>query len=125
LAVAGSVLVAVFPTDPGESVSLSAQIHRYAAGVVFFCVPIAALLVASRLRDIGRMPRYRTCLQASVIFTGIVLAVFLASQSAMAPESLYGTLGLWQRVLFVAELSLLAQLAFLITRGTASQTGSG
>jgi hypothetical membrane protein len=113
LAVAGAVLVAVFPTDPGASVSLSAKIHRYSAGVIFFCLPIAASLVAGRLTA---LPRHRKVLWVSIAVTTVVLGVFLFSQSAAAPESFYATLGLWQRVLFAVELALLAQLANLAVR---------
>jgi hypothetical protein len=104
LAVVGLVLAAVFRTDLGESLSLSAQIHRYAAGVVFFCVPIAALAVVRRVAR--PKPLY-----ASVIVTVVVLTLFMTSHFDVMPVALQELNGLFQRLLFVAELVLLAQLA--------------
>lgn len=113
LAVLGLLLAAVFRTDLGESLSLSAQIHRYAAGVVFFCVPIAALLVARRL---DRGLRCRKWLSANVIVTSFVLALFLTSHLGAMPEVIQELNGLFQRTLFVFELALLAQLMVLVQR---------
>lgn len=110
LAVLGLVLAAAFPTDPGDlSVSLSAQIHRYAAGVVFFCLPITAFLVARRL------PR-RRALYAGVVVTSVLLTVFLTCHLGPMPDALGDLSGLLQRLLFVAELVLLAQLVRVVHR---------
>ncbi|OLF07162.1 hypothetical protein BLA60_28540 [Actinophytocola xinjiangensis] len=116
LAVAGAVLAAVFPTDLGESLSVSAQIHRYAAGVVFFCVPIAAVLVARQLRDVRYLAGYRRALYGSVVLTSVVLALFMTSHFGVMPEVLQELNGLFQRVLYVLELVLLAQLVLLPLR---------
>lgn len=114
LAMLGLLLAAVFPTDFGDrSVTLSAQIHRYAAGVVFFAVPIAVLLVARRL------PR-RKSLYVSVFVTTVLLTLFLTCH--LGPmEAYFGHLsGLLQRLLFVAELVLLGQLVAVAARPRAS-----
>lgn len=110
LAMLGLLLAAAFRTDLGdESVTMSAQIHRYAAGVVFFCVPIAAFLVARRL------PR-RPSLYASTIVTTALLTLFLTCHLGPMPAAVGELSGLIQRLLFVAELVLLAQLVRVVSR---------
>lgn len=116
LAVLGSLLAAIFPTDLGESLSASAQVHRYSAGVVFYCVPIAVVLVARQLTGVGYLARYRKSLYANVIATSIVLALFMTSHFGVMPEALRDLNGLFQRLLFVLELSLLGQLVLLPLR---------
>ncbi len=116
LAVLGSLLAAIFRTDLGESLSTSALIHRYAAGVVFFCVPIATFLVARGLTGVGYLARHRKWLYANVIVTVVVLALFMTSHFGMMPELMRELNGLFQRVLFVLELSLLAHLVALPLR---------
>lgn len=116
LAVLGSVLAAVFRTDLGESLSTSAQIHRYAAGVVFFCVPIATFLVARGLTGVGYLARDRKLLYANVIVTAVVLTLFMTSHFGAMPELLQDLNGVFQRVLFVLELVLLGQLTLLPLR---------
>jgi len=118
LAVVCLVLAAVFRTDLGESVSTSAQIHRYAAGVVFFCVPIAALLVTRQLTHIAFLARYRKSLYVNVLVTTVVLTAFLTSHLGAMPEAIQELNGLFQRLLFAAELALLTQLALLPQRFT-------
>ena len=116
LAVVGSALAAVFPTDLGESLSFSAQVHRYAAGVVFFCVPIAVVLVARQLTQVSYLARYRKSLYVNAIVTSVVLALFMTSHFGVMPEALHELNGLFQRLLFVLELSLLGQLTLLPLR---------
>jgi hypothetical protein len=110
LAMLGLLLAAAFRTDPGDlSVTLSAQIHRYAAGVVFFAVPIAALLVARRLEQ-------RKSLYVSIVVTTALLTLFLTCHLGPMPAVLGEMSGLLQRLLFVAELVLLAQLVRVVSR---------
>lgn len=116
LAVIAGVLAAVFQTDLGESVSTSAQIHRYAAGVVFFCVPIATLLVARQLRGVGYLATYRKWMTVNAIASSVVLTLFLTSHLGPMPEAIGELNGLFQRILFVLELGLLAQLVLLPVR---------
>ncbi|GAB3454857.1 DUF998 domain-containing protein [Actinophytocola sediminis] len=116
LAVVGSVLAAVFPTDLGESLSLSAQIHRYAAGVMFYCVPIAVVLVARQLRGVAYLAGYRKSLYAGVVVTSVVLTLFMTSHFGAMPAALQELNGLFQRLLYVLELGLLAQLVLLPLR---------
>jgi hypothetical protein len=110
LALAGLLAAAVFETDRGDlSVTLSAQIHRYAAGVVFFCVPITAFLVARRLTR-------RRSLYVGVLVTSVLLALFLTCH--LGPmEGVFGEVsGLLQRMLFCSQLFVLAQLVRVVQR---------
>ena len=109
LALLGLVLAAVFETDLGESVSVSALIHRYAAGVVFFCVPITAFLVARQL------PRRRP-LYAGVVVTSVLLVLFLTCHLGPLENVLGGLSGLLQRLLFCSQLVVLAQLVRVVQR---------
>jgi hypothetical protein len=110
LAVLGLLLAAAFRTDLGDqSVTLSAQIHRYAAGVVFFAVPIAVLLVARRVEQ-------RRSLYVGVVVTTVLLTLFLTCHLGPMPAVLGELSGLLQRFLFVAELVLLAQLVRVVAR---------
>ncbi len=104
LALLGLLLAAVFPTDLGDvSLSLSAQIHRYAAGVVFFCVPITAVLVARHLER-------RRGLYVGATIASVLLALFLTCHLGPMPDALGEMSGLLQRLLFVSELVVLGQL---------------
>ncbi len=110
LAMLALLLAAAFETDLGDqSVTLSAQIHRYAAGVVFFCVPITAVLVARR------MARRRALYLVAAIAT-MTLALFLTCHLGPMPDALGELSGLLQRVLFVAELGVLGQLVWVASR---------
>jgi hypothetical protein len=110
LAMLALVLAAAFETDLGDqSVTLSAQIHRYAAGVVFFCVPITAVLVARRMA--GRRALYLGAAVATAL-----LALFLTCHLGPMPDALGELSGLLQRLLFVAELAVLGQLVWVASR---------
>jgi hypothetical protein len=109
LAMLGLLLAAAFPTDLGESLTLSAQIHRYAAGVVFFCVPITAVLVARRVARAGSL------YTGAAVATGL-LALFLTCHLGPMPDALGEMSGLLQRLLFVSELVVLGQLVQIASR---------
>jgi hypothetical protein len=110
LALVGLLLAAVFPTDLGDvSLSLSAQIHRYAAGVVFFCVPITAALVARRTER-------RRALYVGATIASVLLVLFLTCHLGPMPDALGEMSGLLQRLLFVSELAVLGQLMWVVSR---------
>src|SRR6266498_2011654 len=110
LALLGLLLAATFETDPGTtSVSVSAQIHRYAAGVVFFCVPILTVLVARRVAE-------RKSLYAGTFVASTLLVLFLTCHLGPLEPVLGDLSGPLQRLLFCAELVLLAQLVRVIHR---------
>jgi Protein of unknown function (DUF998) len=116
LAVFGALLAAVFPTTPGEDLDVSAQIHRYAAGVVFFCVPIAVVLVARQLTGVAFLARYRKWLYANAAVTSVMLTLFMVSHFGVVPEAVQDLNGFFQRMLYVLELSLIGQLVLLPLR---------
>ncbi|GAA4435300.1 hypothetical protein GCM10023148_41770 [Actinokineospora soli] len=101
------VLVAVFPTNRSGPLTVSAEIHRYAAGVAFFLVPVAALLVIRRL---GRGTVERRWLVRSMAGTAALLVVFLVSHFGVVPEAMQDMRGVFQRMMFVLQLLILAQL---------------
>jgi hypothetical protein len=110
LALLGLLLAAAFRTDLGTaSVSVSANIHRYAAGVVFFCVPITAFLVARRVAR-------RRSLYVGVVVSSVLLVLFLTCHFGPMPDVLGELSGLLQRLVFVAELVVLGQLVRVINR---------
>src|SRR5699024_2875872 len=92
------LLVALFPTDRAEPVTLSAQIHRYAAGVACCCVPVAAWLLARRLSATGTNTAGAVRLHRTVCWNGAFLAMLLVSQTDLAPEAVQQLRGLLQRV---------------------------
>ena len=101
------VLVAVFPTNRSGPLTVSAEIHRYAAGVAFFCVPLAALLVAGRLE---RVDVHRRWLMRAMAATAGLLVVFLVSHFGLVPEVMQEMRGVFQRAMFVVQLVVLALL---------------
>ncbi|MGW5053448.1 DUF998 domain-containing protein [Actinokineospora sp. NPDC004072] len=106
LAALSCLLVAVFPTNESGPLTASAEIHRYAAGVAFVCVPIAALLVALRLAPSSA----RRWLVRSAAGTAVLLLVFLVSHFGLVPTELQEMRGLFQRMMFLLQLAILAQL---------------
>ena len=115
LALVGLLLAAGFETDPGDlSVSASALIHRYAAGVVFFCVPITAVAVARRLP-------HRRSLYMGAAVASVLLALFLTCHLGPMPDALGELSGLLQRLLFCADLVVLAQLVRVVQRPVVAQ----
>lgn len=99
------VLVALFPTNLTGPLTVSAEIHRYAAGVAFFSVPVAALLAARRLER-----AHRRWLTATMAGTAVLLLVFLTSHFEMLPQAMQDMRGVFQRMMFALQLVLLAQL---------------
>jgi hypothetical protein len=74
-------------------------------------VPITVFLVARRL------PRRRS-LYAGVVVTSVLLVLFLTCHLGPMPDALGELSGLLQRLLFCAELVLLAQLVRVVQRPT-------
>lgn len=112
LGCAGLLATVVFPTNAlGSVTSLDTVLHRYAAGLFFVCLPIAALLTLRRLPD----PATRVLTVTSVV----VGLLFLVSHVPLVfpgfPDAhLVGTLlprGLVERALLAVDLALLGSLA--------------
>lgn len=101
--VVSAVVTAVFPTDESFPLSLTAEIHRYAAITLFIAVPVAAgAAVAAPGRD-GWL------LGTTLLVTG-VLTVFLLSHLSVMPQDMQDLRGLFQRVLVVLDLAVLGRL---------------
>ncbi|WP_169808715.1 DUF998 domain-containing protein [Microtetraspora niveoalba] len=109
------LLVAGFPTDrPGLSLSMSGEIHRYAAFVAFVCMPLAGLLVARRTGS-------RAVRVLSLIAIGSLLLVLVPYGMGMVgldPHIVPG--GLTQRMTVVAQVGALLAMAFLAGASGAS-----
>ncbi|MFI6709693.1 DUF998 domain-containing protein [Nonomuraea sp. NPDC050478] len=109
-AAAGLMLSAVFPTDPGEIKSLTGEIHRWAAALVFTTLPVAGWTLA---RGRARAARW-SAVRALAVTAGLVLAVYLAAHPAsftsvwIGGEGYYGLL---ERALVVADMALLVVMA--------------
>lgn len=73
LAAVGLTVAVMFPTDPpaiaGPELSVSAQIHRYAAAVMFVIIPVTALVIARKTQ-----PPARSILTGSAVLS-IIAAV--------------------------------------------------
>ncbi|SDG83395.1 Protein of unknown function [Lentzea fradiae] len=102
----GLAVATVFPTDPtGEPTTLSGHVHRYAAGVMFVCLPAAGLLIARQF------PALRTV----AVTAGVSSVAFLVSHVSFEG---FTVRGLAERLLFVALYVLLFAIAGLHRRTT-------
>lgn len=110
------LLVAAFPTTRFAPLTLSAQIHRYAAGVAFCCVPLAAWLLATRLRDTGMSPGRVLGLHRSAVASSLLLIVVVTAQLGLLPEPIPHWSGLFQRAQLLVQLVILGQLLHTLTR---------
>ncbi|MFC6409778.1 DUF998 domain-containing protein [Planobispora longispora] len=113
----GLLLTASFPTDAAPAVvSITGEIHRWAAAVVFTALPCAGWLLGRRGRDTALL----TVSAASVA----LLAAFLAAHPGSLTADLIGGpdyYGLLERLLLLAEIALV----FLAARGAGVQDGQG
>ncbi|TDB75729.1 DUF998 domain-containing protein [Micromonospora sp. KC723] len=105
---AGLVIAAVVPTnEPGTSMDTAAYLHRYASVVAFLAVPVAGWLLAGHLP--GRAGNSLRALAA----TSLLLAGTMA-WSAYSGDRLL--IGLVERLLILAEVTLLAVVAASVAR---------
>jgi hypothetical protein len=105
------LLVAAFPTDrPGLPLSISGQIHRYAAFVAFLSLPLAGLIVARR----GGYAR--TVKGLSVVALAALTAVTVPYAAVALGLNLVGLPGLTQRMVVVTEVALLATFGLVALR---------
>ncbi|MFB9878317.1 DUF998 domain-containing protein [Planobispora siamensis] len=98
----GLLLTASFPTDAApDVVSITGEIHRWSAAVVFTALPCAGWMLARRSRDTALL----TVSAASVV----LLAAFLAAHPGSLTADLIGGAayyGLVERLLMLAEIAL-------------------
>ncbi|MEV4573292.1 DUF998 domain-containing protein [Nonomuraea jabiensis] len=109
---AGLMMSAIFPTDPGDSQvgSLSGEIHRWAAAVVFTSLPVAGWTLA---RGRAAAPRWNA-VRALSVTSAAMLAFYLAAHPASITSPLIGGAGYYgplERGVVLAEMALLVAMA--------------
>lgn|SRR5699024_6760030 len=141
LAAVGLTVAVIFPTDPpgiaGPELSLSAQIHRYAAAVMFVIIPITALAIARKtqppVRGILTSSAFLSAIAAVPAIVGRVDATTTglnASQSASGQSALTNPDTWWQLLETFAtnpgltERVQLVLVLVIVAVGTISATGS-
>lgn len=116
-AAAGLMLSAVFPTDPGgaEIATLTGEIHRWSAAVVFTALPVAGWVLA---RGRAARPRWNAVRSLSVT-SALTLAAYLAAHPASVTSPLIGGAGyygLLERGLVLVEMVLVTAMAVAASR---------
>src|SRR5699024_543541 len=104
------LLVALFPTDRAGPLTLSAEIHRYAAGAAFCCVPLAAWLLSRDPFVLRTRTHHAARLHRMTVVSAVILVVVLTSLLGLLPDAVHRIRGLLQRIQFLAQLAILAQL---------------
>jgi hypothetical protein len=118
---AGLLVCATFEVDPdGAARSFSGQIHNYAAVLAFIALPSAGwLLTRPSTSECPWEPRRTTIRRLAVASAGslvLVLGGFIGVMST-SPDHPEITLGLFERLLFLIDLALLATMARPLLRG--------
>ncbi|TQS30482.1 DUF998 domain-containing protein [Microbispora sp. KK1-11] len=109
------LLVAGFPTDPqGLPLSLSGNIHRYAAFVAFASLPLAGLLVARATRS--RLVR----VLCAVALGSLLLVVLPYAFRVLHLDPGAVPAGLTQRLTVVSEVAALVAMSVSAARSTAA-----
>ncbi|SDM33496.1 DUF998 domain-containing protein [Nonomuraea jiangxiensis] len=111
-AAAGLMMSAIFPTDPGGSEidSLSGEIHRWSAAVVFNSLPVAGWVLA-RHRSVA--PRWNA-VRAMSVTAAVTLAIYLAAHPATLTSPLINGsayYGLMERAVVLVEMVLIVVMA--------------
>ena len=108
-AAGGLMLSAVFPTDASVIKSMSGEIHRWAAAVVFTTLPVAGWSLARGRAPLPRWNAVKALSVTSVLALGVYLAAHPASFTSpwIGGESYYGLL---ERALVLAEIGLIAAM---------------
>ncbi|MGR6923021.1 DUF998 domain-containing protein [[Actinomadura] parvosata] len=118
---AGLMMSAIFPTDPGTSQigTVSGEIHRWSAAVVFTSLPVAGWILA---RGRTATPRWNA-VRAISVAAGVTLAVYLAAHPASITSSLLNGgayYGMLERGVVLAEMALLIAMALAALPGRAA-----
>jgi hypothetical protein len=126
---AGLLVCATFEVDPeGAARSFSGQVHNYAAVLAFIALPSAGWLLTRRSNgECPWEPRRRTIRRLAVASAGSLVLVlggfiWVISTSPDHPEI---TLGLFERLLFLVDLALLATMARPLLRAGVAEPASG
>ncbi|MGI5269774.1 DUF998 domain-containing protein [Nonomuraea sp. CA-218870] len=120
-AAAGLMLSGIFPTDPAtaELKSLTGEVHRWSAAVVFTTLPVAGWALAR-----GRAGAVRwSAVRALAVAAALMLAAYLAAHPASVTSVWIGGegyYGLLERAVVVADMALLAVMAVATPRPAAA-----
>ncbi|MEV0825551.1 DUF998 domain-containing protein [Nonomuraea rubra] len=117
---AGLMMSAIFPTDPGTSQigTVSGEIHRWSAAVVFTSLPVAGWVLA---RGRAAAPGWNA-VRAISVAAGVTLAIYLAAHPASFLSPLInggGYYGMLERGVVLAEMALLIAMALAAFSGRA------
>ncbi|NRQ40165.1 DUF998 domain-containing protein, partial [Nonomuraea sp. NN258] len=112
---AGLMMSAIFPTDPGMSDinTLTGEIHRWAAAVVFTTLPVAGWTL---VRGRAAAPRWNA-VKAMSATSVVTLAAYLAAHPASFTSAWIdggAYYGLLERGLVLAEIALIAAMALAV-----------
>ncbi|MBQ1025062.1 DUF998 domain-containing protein [Micromonospora sp. C95] len=104
---AGGLLVSgLVPTNPpGTEMGTAAYVHRYASVVAFLALPVAGWLLAARLPSGARAGHWLRALTV----TSLLLAASMAWSAYPGDRAYYGLI---ERFLILAEVALLAVIAY-------------
>jgi Protein of unknown function (DUF998) len=117
---AGLLIAAAFPTNRrGTPQDLSSNIHLYAGAVTFAALPIAAWLLARRLRrDAGHRGGPAAVLGGFALVGGLLSAALIANRlpGVFGLTELMLPPGILQRVAGAAQIAMLAMAAIAVLR---------
>lgn len=116
------VLVVVFPTDPGTgTLSMTAQIHRYAAGAAFV---LLAVLMLSAAAHCG--PAMRRSIWVSLVIVVLMLALTIAATFWPELWAMQQWRGVPQRVLLLTQAATIGAVGLHLhqARGRRQQWGA-
>jgi hypothetical protein len=108
---AGLLVCGLVPVDPdGQARSLAGQVHNIAALTAFVALPAAAFVLTKKGRERCPWEPRRTTIRrlatASFASVGVVLGGFVLTL-ALGPANQGVTLGLFERLLFTVDVTLL------------------
>lgn len=121
----GLVTAALFPASFTSDIDpVSGRIHQYASLVTFLCLPALIWSVIDHIRDVPELARARARLVRFLQIGIIALALFgisyigdhLASTPVLSVLPTVLPVGITQRVVFLADLCMLAALLVLANR---------
>ncbi|MGN9838755.1 DUF998 domain-containing protein [Nonomuraea sp. H19] len=115
---AGLMMSAIFPTDPGTAQvgTLSGEVHRWAAAVVFTSLPVAGWALA---RGRAAAPRWNA-VKAMSVASAVTLMAYLAAHPASITSPLINGgayYGLLERAVVLAEMVLITVMALASGHG--------
>lgn len=114
---AGLALATAFPTDPpgAAAISLSGQIHRYAAAAMFVAVPVAGWLAGAGRPALRRASTWCAAVGVSQVLVALPsLSPGTAIAGSPGAVWLHGVRGLAERALFATMILVLARILTVV-----------